>query len=145
MPKPEIITVWQELHAQIRTTISKYPPTSYWQEQLVVVQQKIATQEEELARLKTSLQKNEDGSISVTSPTNWEIWQQKGQRQKVIAQLTNQAQFFTKLSNNPAEELKYCRQQLQFLEKVKELVRNNELGEVKRLVSKGYVSDEDDD
>ncbi len=144
MTKPEIITVWSELQAQIRTTISKYPPTSYWQKQLTVTQQQITTQESELARLKTSLQKNEDGSISVTSPANWEIWQQKGQVQKVIAQLTNQAQFFTKLNNNPAAELKYCRQQLQFLEKVKELVRNNEIGELKKLVSKGYVSDEDD-
>ena len=144
MPNPEIITVWSELQVKIRTTISKYPPTSYWQEQLTVIQQQITTQEAELARLKTSLQKNEDGSISVTSAANWEIWQQKGQIQKVIAQLTNQAQFLTKLVNNPAEELKYCRQQLKLLIRIKELVRNNDLVELKRLVKKGYVSDEDD-
>lgn len=143
MPQPEIITIWTELKAQIRTTISKYPPTSYWQEQLLTIQQQITTQESELARLKTILQKNEDGSISVTSAANWEIWQQKGQIQKVISQLTNQKDFLSKLITNPAEELKYCRQQLKFLEKIKELVRNNEMGEVKRLVSKGYV-DEDD-
>jgi len=34
---------------------------------------------------------------------------------------------------------------LQFLEKVKELVKNNELAELKRLIKKGYVSDEDDE